>query len=165
MSEQTELEILFPQEISVAVKEKGEILTIKPFKFRKIFKVIKVITDIAERMAKSGNNEEALFDLLTESEDKVLEVLSLAIDKPSNWFDDLEGDTGVELLTAVWKVNKSFFDNKLAPLLKEMGFGKQEESLILQPEKNETLTDEEVNNLLNLGMEPELQLDTNGQTL
>lgn len=164
MSEQTELEILFPQEYTVTIKEKNESVAIKPFKFRKIFKVIEIITKIAERMTSAGKNEEALFELLTQSEDKVVEILSLALDKPANWFDDLEGETGVEILTAVWKVNKSFFDSKLAPLLKEMGFGRQEESSTSLPEKNEILTDEEVNRLLNMGVEEELQIDTNGQT-
>ena len=121
MSEQLdELKVLFPEEISVEVKEYGETVVISPFKFKKIFKVLDVIAKIAEQMAKSGNENEAIIKLLGESEDKVFKILSLALDKPVEWFDNLDGGTGFDIALAVFKVNKSFFENKVKPLLEEL---------------------------------------------
>ncbi len=161
MSEQNELEILFPEEIDIVVKEKGETLTIKPFKFKKIFKVIKLVADVAEKMASTKDQAEAVFNLIGESEEKVLELFSLSVDKPKEWFDDLDGVTGADILYAIIKVNKSFFDSKLVPILDLLGLRQKEESLNLQNDQNQkvTLTDEEVEALLNTPVE-----DTIGST-
>lgn len=150
MSEELdELKVLFPEEFTIKVAEKGgEEVIIKPFKFRKIFKVIDIIAGIAEQMASGGTEAEAVMKFLTQSEDRIFQILSLALNKPVEWFDDLEGDTGADIMVKVFQVNKSFFESKLLPLLQEMGLGVEKEEEQSTLPNVPQITEEEINQLL-----------------
>ena len=118
-----QLEVLFPKSIPVQVGD--ETVTIAPFKFGQINKVIKVATplfgllksqvDLTQSESEVGT--QVLELVLTNGGDALAEILTISTNKPLSWVEDLENDKVIELLVATVEVNKDFFIKKVLPLI------------------------------------------------
>ena len=97
---------------------------IRPFTFRQFFKV----TAHLERVFNSIKGREVNFDdtmglfqlalhACAEAGDDVMALLAIAIGRDVAYFDTLSMDDGAKLLVSVIKVNKSFFEQKVMPML------------------------------------------------
>lgn len=61
-----------------------------------------------------------IIDLLGAAHDDVMGILTLATDKPAEFFDEIDLDEGVQVIKSVVEVNKDFFVQKVLPLLVEL---------------------------------------------
>ena len=121
-----ELATLFPgKEINLAT---GETITIKPFTFGQLPKAIKIgqkIGGLLAEMYKQGKFEDQsktsanLMLILSEGGEDLLGLIGLGINKPRDWFDNLQGDDGINLTIAFLEVNIDFFTKKMMPQILE----------------------------------------------
>lgn len=110
-----ELAELLPLGETVTVK--GQEIKILPFKFGQLPQVLGHIGALA--VAAEGD-EFNLIRAFTEGGESVIACLVIATGKPREWFDTLEMDEGVALLTAVIKTNSDLFEKKILPLIGQM---------------------------------------------
>lgn len=109
------LEQLQPETVTVTVK--GEEIEVHPFKFKQFLRVIRLVSELA------GNidviNPMGVFAVISEKEDTFAQFLALCTGKPKTFFDDEElgADEIFSLGAAIWKVNESFFYQKVVPEL------------------------------------------------
>lgn len=139
------LEQLQPETITVKIK--GEEMNISPFKFKQFLRVIKLVSTLA------GNvdvvNPMGIFAVISEKEEIFAEFLALCTGKPKAFFDDEElgADEIFSLGAAIWKVNESFFYQKVVPELTRI-LGDQFVSQYVQRKKKpEIETDQNLENL------------------
>ena len=121
-----ELATLFPgKEINLAT---GETITIKPFTFGQLPKAIKIgqkIGGLLAEMYKQGKFEDQsktsanLMFILSEGGEDLINLIGLGINKPRDWFDNLQGDDGINLTIAFLEVNIDFFTKKMMPQILE----------------------------------------------
>lgn len=122
----SELNTLFPgKEINLS---SGEVITIKPFTFGQLPKAIKLGQKIGGLLADlykqgkfqdSSNSAANLMLILSEGGEDLLSLIGLGINKPREWFDELQGDDGLNLTIAFLEVNIDFFTKKMMPQLLE----------------------------------------------
>ena len=131
MSKNQDLETLLPDnEITV----NGEVITIRPFPFAKLPKVIALLSRLGVgifELFKSTNSagnliiNDTLFEKVgTIVEDHfadVGELMGIYCNKPTEYFTNeesgLNGEDGIFLLLAIIERNHSFFTKRLAPIL------------------------------------------------
>ena len=121
-----ELATLFPgKEINLA---SGETITIKPFTFGQLPKAIKIgqkIGGLLAEMYKQGKFEDKtqtsanLMLILSEGGEDLINLIGLGINKNREWFDQLQGDDGINLTIAFLEVNIDFFTKKMMPQIME----------------------------------------------
>jgi len=127
-----DLKILLPeQEITV---NETEVLTIKPFTFGKLPKVIKqagAIINMFSSLPVSVFDEEgelklddpAVLIILTthmaDGGENLIDILCLGTGKSKEWVEDLSAGDGILLLMKVWEINKDFFTRQLLPKLQK----------------------------------------------
>jgi hypothetical protein len=137
---QNELEMLYPGvDVPVMLRGKGkETIRVEPFyaiQFTKAIAKMKPVAKAISKVAsveKSANGEQSIrlrFDgnfgaflevVIGSAEDgmtALIDLLSLALRKPNEWFDDVSLDGLFDLATAVFEQNRSFFERRLLPLL------------------------------------------------
>jgi hypothetical protein len=120
--EPSDLNILFPEGISLELS--GKTFVITPFKFGKLPRIIKVLSNCAKeakgiKFGSTVDPELALGLIATCGEDLIAlmaEVLEVEIE----FIQNLEQDEAVNLLVAFYQVNKDFFSKKLLPILKSL---------------------------------------------
>jgi hypothetical protein len=106
-----ELKIIFPgKDITVG----SEIITIKPFKLGQYPKVLKIIADMAPVISASQGS---ILTMITAASEEIISLAMISTGKPRSWFDQVEGDEGLAMLTAVIEENWSFFEKKVKPEL------------------------------------------------
>jgi hypothetical protein len=120
-----EIQLLFPEGKEVTLK--GKKFVVKPFGFGKFPKVLKLLNSIKvsdvedtaiEQMAKEGKiNRASISKIMVDNGDVVVDMCSLAISQPRDFFDDLPGDEGLDLAQAIIEVNVDFFVGRLQPKL------------------------------------------------
>lgn len=123
MSDLNELEKLVPEDVFVLVN--GEKLSIKPFKFKPLLKVLKIVLKVADSGDLIGVDQYTIFRLLANNPDELMEVFVIATGKDIKFFDDINTDEGANLIAKIFKVNQDFFSKKVAPILEEMGLSNQ----------------------------------------
>lgn len=121
-----EMNTLFPgKEIQLNT---GETITIKPFTFGQLPKAIKIgqkIGGLLANMYQQGKFEDQsqtsanLMLILSEGGEDLINLMSLGINKPRDWFDQLQGDDGLNLTIAFLEVNIDFFTKKMMPQILE----------------------------------------------
>ena len=137
-NELQELDALIPEERKVRIK--GEEFTIQPFKFLNVLKVLKIVFNVISETSLSDADEFTLIKVLSDNPDQMLQVFNLATNKPAKWFEDIDMDEGVDLITTIYKVNEDFFIQKLKPKLQSLnllrsqpeGVMNQDQSLMLE---------------------------------
>lgn len=101
----------------------GETFTLKAFGVRKLQRALPHIAVIGLLLqaleADSGSDPALMIGLVANGGDSLLELIGLAIDRPSEWLDDADPFEVAALALAVAQVNLDFFGNartKLGPL-------------------------------------------------
>lgn len=128
-----DLEVLFPdREIVVG----AETLTIKPFTARQWPKVIGVFQKLQPLLQPKDDAPVELLTVFAEGADDLYAALGIAAHKPLEWFDDVQMDDAIKLLSLVLEINQTFFVDRIAPMLPDLlaRFG-------LQAKPEETATD------------------------
>jgi hypothetical protein len=116
----SDLQTLFPnQELVIA----GETLTLRPFTFGQLPKVLKLTKSFYNEVqpflaAGLESNATAILEVLAAGGDDLIELIALGVHKPRTWFDTLEIDDGVRVVTAFLEVNLSFFAQRVLPQVK-----------------------------------------------
>ena len=119
-------EILFPNKEVLLTT--SEVITISPFTFGQLPKALKFANKLgvlAIDLYKTGrldNKEMAasnIIAVISEGGDDLINLLSLSIGKPREWFDTLDTVDGIKLVTAFFEVNIDFFTKKVMPQLSE----------------------------------------------
>ncbi len=134
-----ELKVLFP---GTELKLGSETITVSPLKFRKWLKAAK----LAKPMIEAFNNARIIsFDkgkddkgndtltyrmsesfgarliaLVADAEEPLIEFLAFAINKPIEWFDEIEGDEGLLLMETVFAENANFFAKRMMPIIQKL---------------------------------------------
>jgi hypothetical protein len=116
----SDLNTLFPD---VELTVQGEVLTIRPFTFGQLPKVLKLTksfyNDIQPFFEESqGNEAELTMKAMSVGGDDLIELIALGIKKPREWFDSLQIDDGIRVATAFLEVNLSFFAQRVLPEVK-----------------------------------------------
>lgn len=107
-----DLNALFPgQEVTVG----GETIAVSPFKLGQLPKVAATFAKI-KGVIEGGN----MVEIASAGGDDLLDLLCLAVCKPRAWVDDLAPDVGLSLMAKVIMVNRDFFVQRMAPILKQL---------------------------------------------
>ena len=123
-NQENEAEILYP-DASIIIK--GESIEVKEFSFPQGLKVNAMAAPLIKALSAFFTDDEnadfsamsSVFDMHSET---LIELMSISINKPTEWFNTLTDTEGQALLMTFWSVNKVFFINRL--LLK--GIAKQQ---------------------------------------
>jgi hypothetical protein len=116
----SDLQTIFPDaELTV----QGEVLTIKPFTFGQLPKVLKLTKSFYSEVQPlfedlQGNEAQLTMQVMAVGGDDLIELIALGIKKPREWFDTLQIDDGVRVATAFLEVNLSFFAQRVLPQVK-----------------------------------------------
>lgn len=119
MNELAELEALQPLTRKITIN--NEEIEIKPYKFRQLFSALKHMSNMVADVNTFEDQTVQLFRLLGNHPEDVLGLMSLSTGKPVSFFDDISSEEGIDVVVAVWEVNKDFFVQKIQPKLKSLG--------------------------------------------
>lgn len=114
-SENAELEVL--QNDGEVVRVGDEDVHVKPFKFGQLLKALKYLANIGSSFGGEEISEVQIIQALTAHTEDMLSLLALATGKDRAYFDNIESEEGVDLALAAWRVNQSFFTERLLPRL------------------------------------------------
>lgn len=92
-----------------SVTAAGETITVRPIKFGQLPQVLKHVGALFSSLE---GDELNITRALTEGGEDVLAILAIVTGKPREWFDSLEMDEGIALLTAAVRVNSDVFQKK-----------------------------------------------------
>lgn len=113
----SDLESLIPQAVELVID--GEPLAIKPLKVGQMPAFLRAITPVMQQIGGDGIDWLTLFG---ERGDDLLTAVSIAINKPRAWVDELAADEAILLAAKVIEVNADFFTRTVMPRLNgEMG--------------------------------------------
>lgn len=122
-----EIKTLFPnKEITLST---GEVITLKPFTFGQLPQAIKLVEKLGgvlQRLIKEGaladrtKTATAVMVVISEGGEDLINLISLGINKPREWFDSLQSDDGMHLTIGFLEVNLDFFTKKMMPRLLEV---------------------------------------------
>lgn len=111
-----------PQEVEL---NNGDLIVVRPLKFMQTVNTLRLLPpllDVLKKLKEEASVEEiGLQDLLQLAPDAAVAIACMCIDKRRDFFDTLETDEGIKILTAVWEVNQDFFKGKVQPLLQKAG--------------------------------------------
>lgn len=119
-----ELDVMFEEPKSFQVGD--ETITIRPFKFGELPKVIALLRGVGgtfahHQRAGSLNTVEAMMDIIAVGGEQLILTLALNTGKPREYFDSLDMDVGTQILIDFLGMNIGFFTNKVLPMLQKMG--------------------------------------------
>lgn len=127
-----DLEVLFPDEV---VEVAGGPVTIHPFYFGQLSRVVKFCRPVVKALLESGimtvtvntdntstitidqNFIPKLFTLLDDAVEPLMGLVAFALGKPREWLDKLPMDVGIELTQKIWEINSNFFVKRVMPIL------------------------------------------------
>lgn len=121
-----ELNTLFPGK--QVILNSGETLTIEPFKFGQLpvaLKLTQKIGGLVAQMVQSGELQDktkvasSVIYILAEGGEDLFNLIGLCIGKDRKWFDTIQADEGISIITAFLEVNIDFFTQKMMPQLLE----------------------------------------------
>lgn len=114
---QTELEVLFPEGKIINIS--GSDITIKPFTFGQLPKVMKLMKKLGGLAIKNGNIDFATaLDVFADGGDELSVLMAECINKEVLFVTNLQMDEGLALIAAFIEVNSDFFIRKVLPMLK-----------------------------------------------
>lgn len=126
MNQQDELKVLFPAKNVVLTS--GEEVTVKPFTFGQLPKVVALTTGLLgliQEVASDTSNEDGTPDhaqtairLISRGGEDLIALLMFGLKKDREWFDALELDDGVSLTAEFLGVNYDFFTQRVLPAAK-----------------------------------------------
>lgn len=99
----------------------NESFEIKPFKFKQMFSVLNHLSNMVTEMNPYEDQMVQLFRLFGKHPEDILGIMSIAINKPTSFFDELETDEGLEIAAKIWEINQDFFVQKVQPKLEKLG--------------------------------------------
>lgn len=111
-----ELEVMFPQGKTLSINDAN--LTIKPFKFGELSKVMKLTDGILGSLmgASQGKDLALVFrTVIGDHGDKVAELMALSSKQSVEWINELDVDQAIELFAAIVEVNADFFIRRVLP--------------------------------------------------
>lgn len=112
-----DLDVLFPdREIVIG----AETLTIKPYTARQWPKVIGVFQRLQPLLQPKNGENVDLLTVFAEGADDLYAALGIAAHKPLEWFDDVQMDDAIKLLSLVLEINQTFFVDRIAPMLPDL---------------------------------------------
>ena len=119
-----ELEVMFEEPKSFQVGD--QTITIRPFKFGELPKVIALLRGVGgtfahHQRAGSLNTVEAMMDIIAVGGEQLILTLALNTGRPREFFDTLDMDVGTQILIDFLGMNIGFFTNKVLPMLQKMG--------------------------------------------
>lgn len=115
-----DLEIFFPQGKEITIK--GEKFVITELVFRTRTKVLRIVAEIIQSLAKESPNFEVDMSqgvtvLLNSAGDKLSEIYEIILDRPKEWVEDIPLRDEIALIEAIIEVNDIHF---LASRIKEL---------------------------------------------
>jgi hypothetical protein len=125
--DKTAYKILFPEE--EITLESGEVVTVRPISFSKSLKFSKALGAIFEkfqkgslRLIKDEDDKQTLDTsaIFETAGDEVITLMSIALDKPKEWFDTITPVDGLALAELIFKQNSTLSDSakkNLQPLI------------------------------------------------
>lgn len=93
---------------------------VKPLKFLQLIAALKHLAPIlklVQAMSEEGQEVLGLMQMIDTAPEPLLAITSMCTGKDQQFYESLEADEGLALVTAVYEVNKDFFDQKLKPLI------------------------------------------------
>ena len=108
----SDLETLIPQAFEITLA--GESVAIKPLKVGQMPAFLRAITPVMQQIGGDGIDWLALFG---ERGDDLLTAVSIAVNKPRAWVDELAADEAILLAAKVIEVNADFFTRTVMPKL------------------------------------------------
>lgn len=119
-----ELDVMFEEPKSFQVGD--QTITIRPFKFGELPKVIALLRGVGgtfahHQRAGSLNTVEAMMDIIAVGGEQLILTLALNTGKPREFFDSLDMDVGTQILIDFLGMNIGFFTNRVLPMLQKMG--------------------------------------------
>ena len=108
----SDLETLIPQAFEITLA--GESVAIKPLKVGQMPAFLRAITPVMQQIGGDGIDWLALFG---ERGDDLLTAVSIAVNKPRAWVDELAADEAILLAAKVIEVNADFFSRAVIPKL------------------------------------------------
>lgn len=94
-----------------------------PLMFMEVIRATKIVTPVIraiEQMEapREATSNGAIIALLLESApEAMIAIASMSVRKSADWFEGLAADDGFKVLIGVYEVNKSFFVQRLLPLI------------------------------------------------
>lgn len=116
-----DLNVLLPAVRTVTVNEntdKAEAINIAPFRYKQFREVSKHIVLI--RASANGDGDVDLLKLVSDHGEEISEIIRIACNKPAEWLGELELTDVLLLAAAVLEVNRDFFSQRLAPMIREL---------------------------------------------
>lgn len=119
-----ELDVMFEEPKTFQVGD--DTVTIRPFKFGELPKVIALLRGVGgtfahHQRAGSLNTVEAMMDIIAVGGEQLILTLALNTGKPREYFDSLDMDVGTQILIDFLGMNIGFFTNRVLPMLQKMG--------------------------------------------
>lgn len=116
-----ELEVMFPSTVDFEVK--GEIITVREFKFGELPLITKLLKRAAPMFinAKAAGETDVpgiILAIIAECGDDLIELLAANIKKPRAFIEDLDNDVGLNMMLRMIEVNVNFFTTRVVPNLK-----------------------------------------------
>lgn len=112
-----ELKVLFPE--NKVTLSNGAVIEIKPFTFGQLPKAIglsKELFGVARKLYENeADSAELIGEMFATGGENFIELISMSIQKPREWFNELPADDGLSLATVFLEVNLSFFAQKVLP--------------------------------------------------
>ena len=114
----SDLQTIFPgKDIQIS----GQTVTVKPFTFGQLPKVMKLINKLSAVQTGSGNiDTNMLLGLLAEGSDDLVDLIASSSGLSAQTINLLQPDEGIELLAAFLEVNGDFFVQKVLPIIKKL---------------------------------------------
>lgn len=116
-----DLAVLLPAVRTVTVNEntdKAEAINISPFRYKQFREVSKNIVLIRASANSAGDLD--LLKLVSDHGEEISEIIRIACGKTSEWLGELELTDVLLLAAAVLEVNRDFFSQRLAPMIREL---------------------------------------------
>ena len=116
----SDLTTLFPNN---TVETSSGVVTVKPFTFGQLPLVLKKARTIyggVSHLLDNGSNEAAVvLEIMAVGGDDLIDLVCLSTGKDRAFFDDLQMDEGVKVVSSFLEVNLSFFVQRVLPQFKE----------------------------------------------
>jgi hypothetical protein len=118
-NQMSDLNTLFP---SAEIEVQGELLSISPFTFGQLPRVLKLTksfyAEVQPFFDGTSDQTEAVMHVLAVGGDDLIELIALGIKKPVSYFETLQIDDGIRVATTFLEVNLSFFAQRVLPQIK-----------------------------------------------
>lgn len=113
-----DIETMIPQPMEVEIR--GEAVSISPLKVRQLPGVLRRLRGLWRHF--EGESPDVM-EMLAESSDDLIDAVSVAVEKPRQWIEDLQLNEMIQLVSAVIEVNADFFSRAVLPEIRKAASG------------------------------------------